>query len=55
MTWTYQHEYRSVDDDLQAFEGVTLASIREVLDRYPIDRVTTLALGPLARLEAPRE
>ncbi len=53
--WTYQHEYRSVDDDLRAYEAVTLNSIRETLDRYPIDRVTTLALGPLASLEAPRE
>jgi predicted Zn-dependent peptidase len=55
MAWTYQHEYRSVDDDLRAYEAVTLESIRETLDRYPIDRVTTLALGPLAKLEAPRE
>ena len=50
MHWTYQHEYRSVDDDLRAYEGVTLASVREVLDRYPLDRVTTLALGPLKGL-----
>lgn len=49
-SWTYQHEYRSVDDDLRAYEAVTLASIRQVLDRYPLDRVTTLALGPLAQL-----
>jgi predicted Zn-dependent peptidase len=54
MAWTYQHEYRSVDDDLRAYEAVTLDSIRETLDRYPIDRVTTLALGPLAQLAAPR-
>ena len=27
-------------------------SVREVLDRYPMTRVTTLALGPLAKLEA---
>jgi predicted Zn-dependent peptidase len=53
MAWTYQHEYRSVDDDLRAYEAVTLKSVRETLDRYPIDRVTTLALGPLAKLPAP--
>jgi predicted Zn-dependent peptidase len=53
MGWTYQHEYRSVDDELRAYEAVTLGSIRQVLDRYPIDNVTTLALGPLARLEPP--
>ena len=53
MSWTYQHEYRSVDDDLCVYEAVTLASIRQVLERYPIDQVTTLALGPLAKLPAP--
>jgi predicted Zn-dependent peptidase len=47
MAWTYLHQYRSVDDDLQAFDAVTLEKIQEVLDRYPIDRVTTLSLGPL--------
>ena len=53
MHWTYQHEYRSMDDELKAYEAVTTKAIREVLDRYPIDRVTTLALGPLASLPAP--
>jgi predicted Zn-dependent peptidase len=50
MTWTYLGQYRSVDDELAAFDAVTLASVREVLDRYPIDQVTTLALGPLKEL-----
>jgi len=49
--WTYLREYRSVDDDLKAFDAVTLESIREVLDRYPIDQVTTLALGPLKEMK----
>jgi predicted Zn-dependent peptidase len=53
MSWTYQHQYRSVDDELKAYEAVTLKSIREVLDRYPLDRVSVLALGPLAELAAP--
>ena len=47
MAWTYLKRYRSVDDELDAFDAVNLNSIREVLDRYPLDRVTTLALGPL--------
>jgi predicted Zn-dependent peptidase len=51
--WTYLHQYRTVDDELQAFDAVTLAAIREVLDRYPLDRVTTLALGPLEKLAFP--
>jgi hypothetical protein len=32
---------------LKAFDAVTLESIREVLNRYPVDQFTTLALGPL--------
>ncbi|HTU22341.1 MAG TPA: pitrilysin family protein [Gemmataceae bacterium] len=51
MNWIYQHGYRTVDDDLHAFESVTLADIRQVLERYPIDQMTTLALGPLAQLQ----
>jgi len=31
MNWTYQHQYRSVDDDLRAYERVTRAGIREVI------------------------
>jgi predicted Zn-dependent peptidase len=53
MAWTYLHKYRSVDDELQGFDAVTVQGIREVLDRYPIDRVTTLALGPLDQLSRP--
>jgi predicted Zn-dependent peptidase len=53
MSWTYQHEYRSVDDDLRSYRGVTLKDVRAVLERFPIDKVTTLALGPLANLPRP--
>src|SRR2546430_8310091 len=44
MAWTYLRQYRSIDDDLKAFDAVTMDTIREVLDKYPIDRLTTLAL-----------
>jgi predicted Zn-dependent peptidase len=53
MNWIYQHGYRTMDDELRAFESVTLAAIREVLERYLLDRATTLALGPLATLHSP--
>jgi predicted Zn-dependent peptidase len=53
MTWTYLQTYRTVDQELKAFDSVSLKTIREVLDRYPIDRFTTLALGPLKKLKAP--
>jgi predicted Zn-dependent peptidase len=53
MAWTYQHQYRSVDDDLKAYREVTPKDVAAVLERFPIDRVTTLALGPLAKLPQP--
>jgi predicted Zn-dependent peptidase len=53
MAWTYLHQYRTVDDELWAFDAVSLKTIRELLDRYPLDRTTTLALGPLAELDRP--
>jgi predicted Zn-dependent peptidase len=52
MTWIYQREYRTVDDELKNFEGVSLEQIRQVLDCYPFEKLTTLALGPLAKLDA---
>lgn len=48
--WTYLQEYRTVDDELTAFDAVTLQAVREVLERYPINRVTTLGLGPLEKV-----
>jgi predicted Zn-dependent peptidase len=53
MNWTYQHEYRSVDDELKAFQGVSMAAVGEVLQRYPLPNVTTLALGPLQEVHSP--
>lgn len=53
MSWTYLHEYRTVEDEIAAFDAVTLKTIRKVLDRFPLDRVTTLALGPLKKLRRP--
>ncbi len=52
MNWMYQGEYRSVDDDLRLYEAVTLADLRRVTEKYPLTRQTSLALGPLEKLEA---
>lgn len=51
MAWTYLNQYRSVDDELKAFDAVMLDSVREVLDRYPFGHLTTLALGPLHNVQ----
>ena len=53
QSWTYLGKYRSVDDELADYDTVTLDKVREVLDRYPLTQVTTLALGPLASLSRP--
>ena len=51
MGWTYLRTYRSVDEELAKFDAVSLKDIRNVLDRYPFDQLTVLALGPLAKLD----
>jgi predicted Zn-dependent peptidase len=53
MDWIYLNQYHSVDDELQAFDAVTLANIRDLLDHYPLDHITTFALGPLDQLQRP--
>jgi len=50
MSWTYLGKYRSVDEELAAFDAVTLGKVREVLDRYPLTQTTTFALGPLEKV-----
>jgi predicted Zn-dependent peptidase len=51
MGWTYLKTYRSVDEELANFDAVSLKDIRGVLDGFPFDQMTVLALGPLERLE----
>ncbi len=48
--WTHRHAYRSVKDDLDTIEGITLDHVAEVLARYPLSRSTTVAVGPLEKL-----
>lgn len=50
MAWTYLRSYRSVDDELQAYDAVSMQDIRAVIERYPFDRLSVFGLGPLAEL-----
>src|SRR4029078_2159365 len=50
--WVYRGQYRSVDDELAAWDAVTLKDIRAVLDRYPLTNQTVTAYGPLEKLGA---
>ncbi len=48
--WLYLNEYSDVDKELARFDAVSQESIREYLDRYPIDRATVVGYGPLVGL-----
>jgi predicted Zn-dependent peptidase len=49
--WTYLAEYRTLDDELEAIDAVDAKTIRELLDHYPLTNLTTVALGPLDKLD----
>lgn len=48
--WVYRNEYRSVKDDLDAIDRITLDDVNAVLKKYPLSVSTTVAIGPLAEL-----
>lgn len=52
--WIMRGEYRSVKDDLDAIDAVTLDTIRQVLARYPLSHGTTVVIGPLDDVAPPR-
>ena len=45
--WVYRDTYRTVDDEMKAWDAVTLADIRTVLDAYPLTNQTVTGYGPL--------
>jgi hypothetical protein len=47
FNWIYRKEYRTVDDDLTSLHSVSLDDIAGVLKAYPLDRVTTVTIGPM--------
>ena len=49
-SWMYLGEYSDMDVELARFDAVTTRSIREYLDRYPLDAVTVVGYGPLSEL-----
>lgn len=52
--WIQRRRYVSVRDDLDAVAGVTADRVAAVLARYPLSRCTTVTIGPLAKMPAPR-
>jgi predicted Zn-dependent peptidase len=45
--WVQRNEYRRVEDDLETLRNLKLADIRELLDAYPLQQLTTSTVGPL--------
>lgn len=52
--WTYRREHRTVANDLADIDAVSLADLRAVLKKYPLTTSTTIVVGPLKDVAAPR-
>jgi predicted Zn-dependent peptidase len=52
--WIQRREHRSVRQDLDAVAAVSADEVRQVLKRYGLSRCTTVTIGPLARVNAPK-
>ena len=48
--WVQRREYRSVRDDLDAVEAITLKDLAAVQQKYPLTQATTFVVGPLAEV-----
>ncbi|HEY2826890.1 MAG TPA: pitrilysin family protein [Pirellulales bacterium] len=48
--WVQRREYRSVRNDLDAIEAITLKDVAAVQQKYPLTQPTTFVVGPLAEI-----
>lgn len=44
--WIYNHEYRSLEHDLQTLAAITPDSLRRLMEEFPFDPMTIVTLGP---------
>ena len=54
FNWICREEYRTIRDDLDAIEAVTVAQAVAVLAKHPLTRSTTYVVGPLKTVAAPK-
>lgn len=47
-TWIYNHEYRSLEQDMETLMGVSTDSLRKLMTDFPFDPMTIVSLGPAA-------
>lgn len=52
--WLHRHRYRSVRDDLDAVDSVTVDQMKAVLAKYPLTTGTTIMVGPAKKIAPPR-
>jgi predicted Zn-dependent peptidase len=48
--WINRRQYRTIQDDLNAIDAVTLDDLRELIKRFPLSQSTCVAIGPLDSL-----
>lgn len=51
--WLQRREYRTVSDDLESIERVTIDDVVAVLAKYPLSACSTIAVGPLKSVSQP--
>ena len=51
--WLQRREYRTVADDLESIERVTVDDVRAVLKKYPLSACSTITVGPLEKVSQP--
>ena len=51
--WTQRREYRTFKEVVEAYRAVTLDDLHAILEKYPLTKNTTVAVGPLEELAEP--
>ena len=44
--WIYNHEYRSLEQDMDSLRGVTTSSLKQLMRDFPFHPMTVATLGP---------
>jgi predicted Zn-dependent peptidase len=44
--WIYNHEYRSLEQDMKTLNAITVDSLRKLMEDFPFDPMTIVSLGP---------
>jgi predicted Zn-dependent peptidase len=51
--WLQRREYRTVADDINALDVVTVSDLRAILSKYPFSACSTITVGPLKSVRPP--